>query len=99
MRFDWDNGNTGHLTKHKVSPEEAEQVIENNPLDLTRRIVNGEERVLHLGETAVGRVLVVVATERDGLIRVVTAYPAKRAMRKIYAALKDTDNDTTAKDP
>jgi len=98
MRFDWDNGNTNHLATHKVSPEEAEQVIENNPLDLPARTVGGEERFAHLGETATGRILVVVATERDGLIRVVTAYPAKSRMRRFYAAQKDIDNGAP-KDP
>ncbi len=97
-QFDWNAANISHLAKHKVSPEEAEQVIENNPLDLTRRIVNGEERILHLGETTAGRILSVVATDRDGLIRVVTAYPATRAMRKFYAAQKDIDNGAP-KDP
>ena len=33
-QFDWDAANIEHLATHKVSPEEAEQVIENNPLDL-----------------------------------------------------------------
>lgn len=102
MQFDWDVANTNHLATHNVSPEEAEQVIENNPLDLPARVVDGEERILHLGETAAGRILFVVATERDGLIRVVTAYPAKRSMRKFYAAQvaqKDIDNGTAPKDP
>ena len=81
MQFDWDVANTNHLATHKVSPEEAEQVIENNPLDLPTRTVGGEERILHLGETAAGRILFVVATERDGLIRVV-----KSAARTFSAA-------------
>jgi uncharacterized protein len=99
MQFDWDPANISHLAKHKVSPKEAEQVIENSPLDLPARTVDSEERILHLGKTKAGRILFVVATERDGLIRVVTAYPAKRAMRKLYAAQKDTDNDAAPKDP
>lgn len=98
MEFDWDTANTKHLATHKVSPEEAEQVIENNPLDLTHRIVNGEDRILHLGETKSGRILFVVATGRGGLIRVVTAYPAKRSARKFYAAQKDIDHGAP-KDP
>jgi uncharacterized DUF497 family protein len=98
MQFDWDAANIRHIARHKVTPEEAEQVVENNPLDLAGQLVNGEERILHLGETAAGRILFVVATERDGLIRVVTAYPAKRAVRRFYAAQKDIDNGAP-KDP
>jgi uncharacterized DUF497 family protein len=99
MQFDWDAANIRHIARHKVSPEEAEQVIENNPLDLTRRIVNGEERIVHLGETTAGRILFVIVTNRDELIRVVTAYRAKRAVRKFYATQKDIDNGAAAKDP
>jgi uncharacterized protein len=99
MQFDWDAANIRHIARHKVSPEEAEQVVENNPLDLEVQLVHGEERFIHLGETKAGRILFVVAIERDGLIRVVTAYPATRAMRKLYAAQKDTDNDAAPKDP
>jgi uncharacterized protein len=98
MQFDWDLANTTHIARHKISPEEAEQVVENNPLDLEGQLVNGEERILHLGETAAGRVLVVITTERGGLIRVVTAHPATRQMRRFYVAQKDIDNDAP-KDP
>ena len=30
--FDWDAANLGHIAKHDVTPEEAEQVILGNPL-------------------------------------------------------------------
>jgi uncharacterized protein len=98
MQFDWDAANIRHIARHKVTPEEAEQVVENNPLDLAGQLVNGEERILHLGETAAGRVLVVITTERDGLIRVVTAHPATRQMRKFYVTQKDINNGAP-KDP
>jgi uncharacterized protein len=52
MEFDWDAANIRHIARHKVTPEEAEQVVENNPLDLAGQLANGEERILHLGETA-----------------------------------------------
>ena len=44
-------------------------------------------------------ILFVVATERDGLIRVVTAYPANQIrMRKFYVTQKDINNGAP-KDP
>ena len=49
--FVWDAENLSHIARHKISQEEAEQVIQNDPLDLERQILNGEERFLHLGET------------------------------------------------
>jgi hypothetical protein len=44
-----------------ILPEEAEQVILNDPVDLGMEIVEGEERYLNLGAT-VGRVLLVVTS-------------------------------------
>jgi uncharacterized DUF497 family protein len=88
--FLWDKENISHIVRHKVSQTEAEQVIENNPLDLERQIRNGEERILHLGETVAGRVLFVVVTVRNKKLRVVTAFPANRKARKFYAEQKQT---------
>ena len=34
IEFDWDEANVSHVARHKVSPEEAEQVILNDPVDL-----------------------------------------------------------------
>jgi uncharacterized DUF497 family protein len=88
--FLWDRENISHIARHKISRAEAEQVIENNPFDLERQIRNGEERILHLGETTSGRVLFVVVTVRNKMLRVVTAFPANRKARKFYADQKQT---------
>lgn len=92
----WDLTNTNHIARHDVLPEEAEYVILNHPLDLERQFRNGEQRTYHLGETEDGRVLVVVATMRDDLIRVVIAHPADRDMRRSYSTQR---NRSDAKDP
>ena len=77
--------NIGHVTRHSVHPEEAEQVILNNPVDLGMRIVEGEERYLNLGVTMRGRVLLVVTTWREDRVRVVTAFePVKRLIQFYY---------------
>ena len=52
IEFDWDEANIGHVARHNVLPEEAEQVILNNPVDLGMDMVEGEERYLNLGATA-----------------------------------------------
>jgi len=49
--FDWDEQNIGHLVRHQISPEEAEQVINNRPVDLEFEVRNGEQRVTQVGET------------------------------------------------
>jgi len=41
--------NLGHVACHSVLPEEVEQVILNDPVDLGMEIVEGEERSLNLG--------------------------------------------------
>jgi uncharacterized DUF497 family protein len=84
LKFNWDEGNIGHIAQHGISPEEAEQVVRNRPFDLETQIRNGEDRVSQLGATVDGRVLVVVTTSRRGRIRVVTAWPAKERLRQFY---------------
>lgn len=34
VEFDWDEANVGHVARHSVLPNEAEQVILNDPADL-----------------------------------------------------------------
>lgn len=98
MVFQWDSFNIDHIARHNVTPEEAEQVIENDPIDAPAAIRKGETRTLHLGETDVGRCLVVVVTERDGMYRVVTARSANRKERAFYSRYKAATNDEDAKD-
>ena len=85
VEFDWDEANVGHVARHSVLPEEAEQVILNSPVDLGVEIVEGEERFLSLGATAQGRILLVVTTWREDRVRVVTAFePIKRLIQFYY---------------
>jgi uncharacterized protein len=86
--FDWEQANIDHIAKHGITADEAEQVVLNDPIDLTMQLRGGEERTPQIGETDAGRILVVITTWRKGLIRVVTAFPAKSALRKFYAAQK-----------
>lgn len=98
MPFIWDAGNIDHIARHSISPEEAEQVVENDPFDIARYLRNGEERLNQVGETDAGRVLVVVTTQRGEDTRVVTAHPADRDMRALYAQMKEADNAGDAED-
>jgi uncharacterized DUF497 family protein len=82
--FEWDDANLGHIGRHGVSPQEVEQVIENEPYELGYYVENGETRSSLLGETAGGRLLMVVITERGDWIRPVTAYPPGAALLKLY---------------
>lgn len=88
IEFDWDEKNQKYLKDHDVSPEEFEQVIVNDPLDLEYQTENGEERYKSVGLTDRGRALIVIWTIRDGKVRAVTAYPAGKAFEKLYREMK-----------
>lgn len=86
--FDWDSANTNHIARHGVTPEEAEQVVLNEPLDIEVVLRNGEQRIVQVGETDEGRILVVVTTMRAKRIRVVTAYPAMSRLQRLFLQVK-----------
>lgn len=44
IRFDWDEANIGHIARHGVTPEEAEESMLNDPIDTAYEVVNGEGR-------------------------------------------------------
>jgi len=96
--FLWDSANVAHIARHGITTEEAEQVIENDPLDIERQLRDSEERMLHLGETLAGRILFVVVTIRGGMNRVVTAFPADRQARKFYADKKEVESGENSGD-
>jgi uncharacterized DUF497 family protein len=86
--FEWNDANLRKVAQHDVFPDEAEEVILNNPIDLEFETLSGEERVRQVGETNSGRLLVVVSTWRGENIRVVTAYPASKLLRTLYLKQK-----------
>jgi uncharacterized protein len=88
VSFDWDQANREHLGSHHVTPAEVEQVFANDELDIDYDVVGGEERWTVIGKTDQMRVLIVVFTMRDDLVRPVTAYEASARMRAEYLAAK-----------
>jgi len=90
--FDWDEGNIAHIAEHGVLPDEAEDVILGDPVDLQMQVVDGEERFPQVGATRTGRILIVITTWRGELTRVVTAYPASPAYQKFYLAQRGASN-------
>jgi uncharacterized DUF497 family protein len=79
LLFEWDDGNIGHIAGHGLTPEEAEQILQNRPVDLGSHLRSGEERVAQVGETDYGRIAIVISTIRGKKIRVVTAWPANKS--------------------
>ncbi len=86
--FRWDQANTDHIALHRVTPAEAEQVIDGASLPIETEGRGGEERRTELGQTAAGRLLVVVWTWRRRRIRVVTAFPASGRWRALWRRVK-----------
>ena len=85
MNFDWDDANRAHIARHGVTPEEAEQVLTADPLDIGSEYIEGEQRFVSLGWTRKRRFLVVVTTLRGVSVRVVTAFPAnKRLVERFF---------------
>ena len=61
-----------------------QQVLRNDPVVAQYQVHDSADRILVLGQTNAGRLLVVVYTELRKKIRVVTAYPMSRRLEAIY---------------
>ena len=88
VRLDWDQANAEHIARHSVKPEEAEQAIRNDPLDMNYEVIDGEERWTPLGHTDEYRVLLLVWTLRTDALRIVTARAVGRKARDAYLRAK-----------
>ncbi len=82
--FEWDRNNIGKIRAHRITQEEAEQALLNDPIAIYEQEVEGEIRFVYYGETNAVRLLAVVATERAGKLRVVTAYELDAGQRREY---------------
>jgi uncharacterized DUF497 family protein len=85
--FQWDESKAHmNLQKHGISSEEAATVFE-DPLSLTivdEAHTEGEDRFVDIGESRDGRLLVVVYTERNETIRIISCRLATRVERRTY---------------
>ncbi len=84
VEFVWDAENTKHLARHKITPEEAEEALQLEPLIQEFQEHPGEERVLCFGRTAKGRLLTIIYTVRGGAIRVITGYRMPKWQQRLY---------------
>jgi len=84
IEFDWDYENKKHLDAHNVAPAEFEQLLNNDPVDLSFELIDSEERYRSVGVTNAGRLLSAVWTIRKGKVRAITAFPAAVSDRKAF---------------
>ncbi len=87
MRFEWDAQKAAeNVRSHGVSFEEAATVFF-DPLSATGRDPDhsvGESRYVTLGLSSESRLLMIAHTDREDMIRLISAREATRAERKIY---------------
>jgi uncharacterized protein len=85
--FEWDEEDAHkNWERHRVNPEEAEDVFFNDPLvrgDV--RHSRREKRYYALGQTSAGRLLFVAFTIRRSLLRVISARDMNRREGEAYA--------------
>ena len=88
MEFEFDPAKAkANLSKHGVSFSHAEQALR-DPMAVTIEDPDaiGEQRFVSLGMDALGRVLVVVHTQREERTRVISARKASRGESEQYHA-------------
>jgi len=85
--FEWDSNKARtNLLKHKVSFEESTTVFgDNHSLTIESPTHSTHERrLVTMGMSASGKIIVVVHSERGRRIRIISARPASRKERKQY---------------
>jgi uncharacterized DUF497 family protein len=85
--FQWDQGNLAkNLVKHNVENWECEQVFFNEPVLVLDDPGHSrsERRWAAFGQTDAGRLLVVIFTRRDDLLRVISARDMNKKEREFY---------------
>ena len=87
LTFEWDEEKAKeNLKRHKVSFEEAKTIF-NDPFLLTFPDPDhseGEERYLNIGQSATGKILIVIHTERQSCIRLISCRKTTKKERTSY---------------
>lgn len=85
--FEWDRGNLDkNYIKHGVTPTEAEEVFLDKNLMTLEDVKHSqhEQRQIAIGMTTSGKLLFVVYTYRDEVIRVISARQASKKEQNTY---------------
>lgn len=87
MNFEWDERKAAHnLAKHGVAFTEAATIFF-DPLSLTFPDPDhsmDEDRLITIGTSDRGRLLIVAHTEQDDTLRIISARPTTARERKLY---------------
>ncbi|MFC5507393.1 MULTISPECIES: BrnT family toxin [Hyphomicrobiales] len=84
--FEWDEDkNAANIAKHGVSFQRASRIFENRVLTVVDgRAEYGEVREISIGIVESVLFLTVVHTDRQGVVRIISARRANRAERRRY---------------
>ena len=82
-RLVWDSNNVAHIARHEMLPEDVGDLCQGRPLFEAGKL----GRLLVFGPASDGRMVTAVldATDEPGVYYVVTARPASRRERRMYA--------------
>ena len=86
-KFHWDKGNSDkNFKKHGVTDSECEEVFFDEEKVQFKDVLHSgkEERFILLGKTKESRLLFVVYTLRDNMLRIVSARDVNKKERKLY---------------
>lgn len=85
--FEWDDANTEHISRHDVTPAEAEEAFADpdRVSGTAYRGRTGERRRAWIGATVGGRVLFIVYTTREARQRILLARDADEDEFAAYA--------------
>jgi uncharacterized DUF497 family protein len=93
--FDWDENNAiKNWERHRVTPEEAEDLFFHEPLVVRSDIRHStkEKRYYAFGKTGTGRRLFVAFTIRAKLIRVISVRDMNRREAESYERFEEVTN-------
>ncbi len=88
MEFEWDEDkNRSNIAKHGISFETAVRIFNRPTVDqIDDRFEYGEQRTISIGVVDMIAALVVVHTDRNGTLRIISARKANRRERQHYEA-------------
>jgi uncharacterized DUF497 family protein len=87
LLFEWDASKArSNLKKHGVTFEEATTIFgDPRAITIKSTVSSSEERMVTIGKTASGSVIIVVVhTDRNDRIRIISARPASKLERRQY---------------
>jgi len=95
LLFEWDQGNIEkNKVKHNVTPEEAEEVFQDDKnFILVAKQKSGEKRYMLWGQTSQRRLLTIIFTIREDKVRIISARPINKKERSTYEQKIKTRSD------